>query len=325
MIGEGKRLLNPPPPDPRPVGAGETRCRLRRRLARAEPALRAGSARLERAPSAPARGSPLWGRGGKFTNEVSKRGRGKPKTNIQSLAIKSLLHKMMCLIMIDTIKIKVYSFYFAMKYNLTYRSKTIKHFFYLCATIVYSLMLVDAVKPDLLRPKSVSDYSTKGAVENEIEYFYRIGKTDTELKYIKTSDILTNAVKILPVVVAVVKKNPVLYITYGWASFLQLTTGMSLRHFVKEGRPDDQDNKTSFPSGHSLFVFTSTIVLFLCLRGKKYSIVALTCSIMVAILRVLSHRHYVIDVVCGAGIGMIAGLITFYILSLVNKKLKIGL
>ena len=227
--------------------------------------------------------------------------------------------------MLDNIKIKLYSFYFSIKYNALYRAEMMRKMLYILATAVYCLILIDAVKPDLLRPKSVSDYSTKGVVENEIDYFYRIGKTDTELKYIRASDILTNAVKVLPIVVAIVKKNPVLYITYGGASFLQLATGMSLRHFVKEGRPDDPDNKTSFPSGHSLFVFTSTIVLFLCLRGKKYGIVALTCSIMVAILRVLSHRHYVIDVVCGAGIGMIAGLITFYILSLVNKKLKIGL
>lgn len=227
--------------------------------------------------------------------------------------------------MLDNIKIKLYSFYFSIKYNALYRAEIMRKLLYIFATIIYVLMFIDSVKPELLRPKSITDFSTKGAVESEMEYYYRLGKTDSELAEIKASNIITEAVKVLPVVVAVVKKNPVLYITYGGASFLQLATGMSLRHFVKEGRPDDPDNKTSFPSGHSLFVSTSTIVLFLCLRGKKYGIVALTCSIMVAILRVLSHRHYVIDVVCGAGIGMIAGLITFYILSLVNKKLKIGL
>ena len=62
--------MSPTPPDPRPNGAGETRRRLRRRLVRAEPARRAGSARCARAAS----GEPLWGGAGSLLVRVNGAG-----------------------------------------------------------------------------------------------------------------------------------------------------------------------------------------------------------------------------------------------------------
>ena len=227
--------------------------------------------------------------------------------------------------MIDNLKVKLYSLYFSLKYNVIYRADLITKFFIICATFVFLLIVIDMVKPDILRPKSVSDFSTKGVVESEIDYFYRIGKTDKQIAYSKATDITTDILKIIPIVSAIVLKNPILYITYGGASFIQLTSGILLRKIVKEPRPDDPENKTSFPSGHSLFAFTSAVVLLFCLRKKKYGIVAIILATLIACGRILSNRHYPIDVIAGATIGSLSVVISFYCLDFVNKILKLKL
>ena len=227
--------------------------------------------------------------------------------------------------MLDNIKIKLYSFYFSLKYNAIYRVDLMKKFLIICSTFVFLLMLIDMVKPDLLRPKSVSDFSTKGQVESEIEYFYKIGKTDRQIAYSRATDIATDILKVVPVVSAIVLKNPILYITYGGASFIQLSTGMILRKIVKEPRPDDPENLTSFPSGHSLFAFTSAITLLLCLRKKKYGIIAIVFAVLIACGRLLANRHYPVDVIVSSLIGCISVLISFYGLAVINRVFKLKL
>ena len=43
-------------------------------------------------------------------------------------------------------------------------------------------MTIDIAKPDLIRPKKVSDFSTQNITETQLEYFYRIGKSEKQIQ-----------------------------------------------------------------------------------------------------------------------------------------------
>ncbi|MBL7833132.1 MAG: phosphatase PAP2 family protein [Cyclobacteriaceae bacterium] len=81
----------------------------------------------------------------------------------------------------------------------------------------------------------------------------------------------------------------------------------SLKYTVGEARPDS-GKKNSFPSGHTAQAFTAATFL-----AKEYghksvwiSIGAYTTATTVGVFRMLNNRHWVSDVLVGAGIGILS-------------------
>lgn len=80
-----------------------------------------------------------------------------------------------------------------------------------------------------------------------------------------------------------------------------------LKYTIREPRPNNPQEKNSFPSGHSgmAFAFASTI-------GMTHSwfsgLLAYTYAAGVAYSRINDNRHYLHDVVAGATIGMSYGI-----------------
>jgi membrane-associated phospholipid phosphatase len=67
---------------------------------------------------------------------------------------------------------------------------------------------------------------------------------------------------------------------------------------------------TSFPSGHSVTVFTlAAAISFL---SPRWSIVAFILALLIAMSRVLITSHYLGDVIGGAGIGILCALAVKY-------------
>jgi len=81
----------------------------------------------------------------------------------------------------------------------------------------------------------------------------------------------------------------------------------SLKYTVGEARPDS-GKKNSFPSGHTAQAFTAATFL-----AKEYgyksvwiSIGAYTTATTVGVFRMLNNRHWISDVLVGAGIGILS-------------------
>lgn len=84
-------------------------------------------------------------------------------------------------------------------------------------------------------------------------------------------------------------------------------TTFVLKELIHERRPDGSDNK-SFPSGHTSVSFAAAATLEK-RYGWKAGIPAVAVASFVGLARVQADKHYVHDVVAGAAIGSISGLL----------------
>ena len=84
-------------------------------------------------------------------------------------------------------------------------------------------------------------------------------------------------------------------------------TTFALKDLVHERRPDGSDAK-SFPSGHTSVSFAAAATLEN-RYGWQAGVPALVVASLVGLARVQADKHYVHDVVAGAAIGSISGLL----------------
>jgi len=99
---------------------------------------------------------------------------------------------------------------------------------------------------------------------------------------------------------------------------------LSLKYATKVERPDASDNH-SFPSNHTVIAFTGAHILFREYKGSSpwigvagYAVASLTGA-----LRVVNHKHWINDVVAGAGIGILSAEAGYALLPVVHRYLGI--
>jgi undecaprenyl-diphosphatase len=76
----------------------------------------------------------------------------------------------------------------------------------------------------------------------------------------------------------------------------------------------------SFPSGHSNASFAVATAIFT--RNKKLGIPALILAAAIAISRLYVFVHWPTDVLVGSLTGICGGIISYFIVNLIYKKLK---
>lgn len=112
-------------------------------------------------------------------------------------------------------------------------------------------------------------------------------------------------------------------IIYATSQLVSAAFVLSTKHFVKEERPDGSNN-LSFPSGHTTTAFSSAHFMFreykdtnLLLSLSGYPVAAAT-----GIYRVFNDKHWVGDVVAGAGIGILSTEIAYWLFPTISKWLS---
>ena len=86
------------------------------------------------------------------------------------------------------------------------------------------------------------------------------------------------------------------------------------KHAVNSLRPDGSDSR-SFPSGHTAWAFMGATYSAIELQGLSpwYTAGAYAFATGVAMQRIISDKHHAADIVAGAGIGIIAAELGYYI------------
>lgn len=96
----------------------------------------------------------------------------------------------------------------------------------------------------------------------------------------------------------------------------------ALKYTVRERRPD-ASTRNSFPSGHTAMVFTGAELI-----RQSYpagvAVGAYTVAVGVAFLRLYNNRHWLNDVVAGAGIGILSARVGMWMLPLYRKWFHIS-
>lgn len=99
--------------------------------------------------------------------------------------------------------------------------------------------------------------------------------------------------------------------------FTAMSETFVLKFLVKKTRPDGS-NRSSFPSGHCVKIFFSAAMLAR-YKKNKTSALLFILGFFVAYSRVINHKHDLLDVSCGALLGVV---FAFFVVPFLNWAYK---
>jgi membrane-associated phospholipid phosphatase len=70
---------------------------------------------------------------------------------------------------------------------------------------------------------------------------------------------------------------------------------------------------SSFPSGHTATAFAIATVLVLMMKNKNRQLLILMAAVLVGYSRIYLAEHFLLDVIVGAFLGSISGMLAFYL------------
>jgi len=94
----------------------------------------------------------------------------------------------------------------------------------------------------------------------------------------------------------------------------------SLKYTVRETRPDGTSSD-SFPSGHTATAMMAAEIVRV-EYGPWWGLGAYTLGLGTAYLRLYNDCHWVNDVICGAGIGILAARVGYWLLPVENRLIE---
>ncbi|MET3733113.1 phosphatase PAP2 family protein [Moheibacter stercoris] len=109
-------------------------------------------------------------------------------------------------------------------------------------------------------------------------------------------------------------------IIYATSQLVSAALVLPTKQFVGEERPDGSNN-FSFPSGHTATDFSSAHFMFREYKDRNFwlSISGYPVAAMTGIYRVFNDKHWVGDIVAGAGIGILSTEIAYWLFPLTSK------
>ncbi|UEQ77400.1 phosphatase PAP2 family protein [Chryseobacterium arthrosphaerae] len=112
-------------------------------------------------------------------------------------------------------------------------------------------------------------------------------------------------------------------IIYASSQLIVAAFTMPLKYIVKEERPDGS-NTLSFPSGHSATAFSSAQFMFREYKDTHFwlSLSGYPLAIFTAVYRMLNDKHWLGDVVAGAGFGILSTELAYWLFPRIDTLLR---
>ncbi len=109
-------------------------------------------------------------------------------------------------------------------------------------------------------------------------------------------------------------------IILGTSLLISSAVVLPTKHLVREERPDGSNN-LSFPSGHTTTAFTTAHFMFREYQDENIwlSLSGYPIAVFTGVYRILNDKHWVGDVVAGAGIGILSTEVAYWLFPKVSK------
>ena len=110
-------------------------------------------------------------------------------------------------------------------------------------------------------------------------------------------------------------------IIYGLSTIISSAIILPLKKITKEQRPDGS-GFNSFPSGHTATAFAAAEFMRQEYKDVSpwYAIAGYTAATAIGILRLYNNKHWVGDVVAGAGVGMLSTKLAYWIYPAIKRN-----
>lgn len=111
-------------------------------------------------------------------------------------------------------------------------------------------------------------------------------------------------------------------IIYGLSTLISTAIITPLKSITKEQRPDGSDFK-SFPSGHTATAFAAAEFMHQEYKDISpwYGVLGYGAAAATGILRLYNNKHWIGDVVAGAGVGILSTRLAYWIYPAIKRKL----
>lgn len=111
-------------------------------------------------------------------------------------------------------------------------------------------------------------------------------------------------------------------IILGTSYLIMATTVTSLKHIVKEERPDGSAFN-SFPSGHTATAFAGAEFMWQEYKDKSiwYGVSGYIVAAGTGAFRMYNNKHWLTDVTMGAGIGILSTKAAYWLFPIINEKI----
>ena len=107
------------------------------------------------------------------------------------------------------------------------------------------------------------------------------------------------------------------------SDFISSAATKTLKDVTHQMRPD-LSTADAFPSGHTSGAFTGATILFLEYKDQNiwYGIGGYSLAAATGVLRLLNNKHWLSDVLTGAGIGILSTQITYAVYPWIQKQIS---